>query len=103
MDSDVSYSSPHALIVNVSGLFGIVIFLQQMWSGISLNHVLLTSVVSGLVAYLTLMIGYAAARRIITQAPSSPPADDSSEPSPDSTDAEAETDETQSASKPQMA
>lgn len=105
MDSNVpsSHPSTQALLVNVSGLFGIVIFLYQMLGGASLDHVLFTAVTSGLAAYLALAIGYAAARRIIDQAPAPSPSDDSSNPSSAPAEADVETDEAQSASEPQAA
>lgn len=102
-----SESSPpfatHSLIVNVSGLFGLAIFMQQMWSGASLDHVLFTAATSGLVAYLALSIGSAVARRIIAQSPDASPPDEPPEPSSDLPEADMETDEAQSASEPQAA
>lgn len=96
-------TSPHAFVVNVSALFCILIFLQQMWSGASLNHVLLTAATSGIVAYLALIIGYAGARRILAQAPNA----DASEGPPDASQEQesddVDPDEAANASEPQVA
>lgn len=100
MDSSDS-ASPHTLIANVSGLFGIVIFLQQMWNGATLDHVLLVVATSGLAAYLTLAVGYAAARRIIATPPSGT-SDDSSETAPEQA-ADADPDDSTNSPEPQAA
>lgn len=67
----VSRTSLHALIANASGLFGIVVFLQQMWGPSSLEHTLLTAASSGLAAYLILAMGYAAGRAVLRTGPAS--------------------------------
>lgn len=59
--------SVHRLIAHASGLFGVLVFLQQMWDGAALDHVLLTATTSGLIAYLTLALGVVAAQRIVRQ------------------------------------
>ena len=70
-------SSVHRLIAHASGLFGVLVFLQQMWDGAALDHVLLTATTSGLIAYLALALGVVAAQRIVRQdaspAPDAPP------------------------------
>ena len=73
MDSlfSTSESSPlHALIANVSCLFGVTVFLQQMWGHASLEHTLLTAASAGLAAYLILAAGYAVARGVLAYDPS---------------------------------
>lgn len=59
--------SVHRLIAHASGLFGVLVFLQQMWDGAALDHVLLTATTSGLIAYLALALGVVAAQRIVRQ------------------------------------
>lgn len=95
-------ASPHALIARVSGLFGIALFLRQMGGGASLDHVLLTAASAGLGAYLTLAVGYAGARRIVTHAPPPEDHDDAPEPSSEQA-AEMETDDAKNAPEPQAA
>lgn len=63
-----SRSSLHTLIANVSGLFGILVFLQKMWGPSSLENTLLTAASAGLAAYLILALGYAAARSLLRDA-----------------------------------
>lgn len=78
--SSASPSSPyHALISNVSCLFGVLVFLQQMWGHATIEHTLLTAIGSGLASYLILAVGYAAARGVIAHGP--PPEKNASEPS----------------------
>lgn len=78
-----SQSSYHTLIANVSSLFGILVFLQEMWGAASLEQTLLTAASAGLAAYLILAVGYAAARGILRYGASSqqgePPREPSSE------------------------
>lgn len=83
----------HTLIANASGLFGIGIFLYQMWSGASLEHVMFTAATSGLMAYLTLAVGVAGGRRIIAQAPESDPSNEVSDASSEPTTADTEVDD----------
>jgi len=85
-------SSYHALISNVSWLFGLVVFLQQIWGPASIEHTLLTAVGSGLAVYLILAVGYAAARGVVLHGPQPDEAEASSE-----TDAD---DSTETASEP---
>jgi hypothetical protein len=96
MDPTASSSrsvSVHALTANASGLFGIGIFLYQMWSGASLDHVMFTAATSGLVAYLTLAVGVAGSRYIIAQAPESDPSTEVSDASSEQPTADAEVDD----------
>jgi hypothetical protein len=86
-------SSYHTLISNVSGLFGLVVFLQRIWGPTSIEHAVVTASASGLATYLILAIGYAATRGVLAHGPDShdeSPSDESgttsSEPSPDATD-----------------
>lgn len=95
-------ASRHAFITKVSVLFGILIFLQQMWGGASLDHVLLTTATSGLVAYLTLAVGLAAAQRIIAHEPPPEDADDAPNTSPEQT-ADVDPDDATNAPEPQTA
>jgi hypothetical protein len=91
MDPTTSSSrsvSVHFLIANASSLFGIGIFVYQMWSGASLEHVMFTGATSGLVAYLTLAVGVAGSQYIIAQAPDS----DSSNEVPDASSEQRTTD-----------
>lgn len=106
MNSHASASgslSFHALIANVSGLFGVVVFLQQILRGASLDHVLFTAATAGLMVYLILAVGYAAARRLIADLPSSENPDDSSDASSEQAAAEQETEDAQNVSEPQAA
>lgn len=93
----------HALIANVSGLFGVVVFLQQILRGASLDHVLFTAATAGLMAYLILAVGYAAARRLIADLPSPENPNDPSEASSEEATAEQESDDAQNVSEPQAA
>lgn len=80
MDPTASSSrsvSVHVLIANASVLFGTGIFIYQAWSEAPLEHVLFTAATSGLVAYLTLAVGFAGSRYIVTHGPDSDPAEDS--------------------------
>lgn len=68
MDLDLSMSdasSPHPLIANVSSLVGIVIFLQWIWQGASLEHTFVSASGAGLAVYLILSLGYAAAKSVL--------------------------------------
>ncbi len=94
-------SSYHALISNVSWLFGLVVFLQQIWSPASIEHTLLTAVGSGLAVYLILAVGYAAARGVVLHGPQ-PDASASSEPD-DDTSAEASSDQAEAVPERQAA
>jgi len=91
----------HFLIANASGLFGIGIFLHQMWSGASLDHVLFTAATSGLVAYLTLAVGVAGVRYIIAHAPDSDPQNEASDASSEEIPADSKVDDQKA--KPQAA
>lgn len=82
----------HSLIANASSLFGIGVFVHQMWSGASLEHVLFTAATSGLVAYLTLAVGVAGSRYIIAQTPESPPSNEAHDASSEQTTADTEVD-----------
>lgn len=105
MDStaSVSASSLHPLIANVSGLFGVVVFLQQMLRGASLDHVLFTGATTGLMAYLALAVGYAAARRLIPHSASDELPDETAESPSDPAGTDMETDDAQNVSEPQAA
>jgi hypothetical protein len=59
--------SSHALISNVSCLFGLLIFLQQIWSRASIEHTLVSSVGAGLSVYLTLAVSYAIIRQVLAR------------------------------------
>lgn len=69
MASDSRSIAAHDLIAYGGGLFGTGVLLHQAWSGASIEHVLSSAAMSGLVAYLTLAVGFAAARSIITASP----------------------------------
>jgi hypothetical protein len=59
----------HDLVAYGGGLFGVGVLLYQAWSGASLEHVLSSAAMSGLVAYLTLAVGFAMGRYVVTAAP----------------------------------
>jgi hypothetical protein len=89
MDPTASSSrsiSVHVLITNASVLFGAGIFIYQAWSGASLGHLLFTAATSGLVAYLTLAVGFAGSQYIVTHGPDP----DAAESSVDEDDASSE-------------
>lgn len=89
MDPTASSSrsvSVHVLVANASVLFGTIIFIYQAWSGAPLRHVLFTAATSGLVAYLTLAVGFAGSQYIVTHGSDS----DSAEGSVDEDDASSE-------------
>lgn len=101
MKSDVSFS--HSLIANLSGLFGLVIFLQELWGQSRLEHTVLTAASAGLAAYLILAIGYAAAQGVLAY---EEPPGDSNEESQDVDDrssSDAETDRPQDVADAQAA
>lgn len=83
-------SSYHALISNVSGLFGLVVLLQRIWGPTSIEHAVLTASASGLTTYLVLAIAYAATRRVLAHSLDSH--DESSPAEPDAVSGEAASD-----------
>ena len=64
-DTASVFPSHHAVITDVSVLFGTAIFLSQMWDGAPLEHTLVTAAGGGVAACLILAVGYAAARSIV--------------------------------------
>lgn len=109
MDPTASSSrsvSVHVLIANASVLFGTIIFIYQAWSGAPLGHVLFTAATSGLVAYLTLAVGFAGSRYIVAHGPDADPAEDAvdeDDASSESTPADAGPDDDSKMPEPQAA
>jgi len=97
------FGSAHVLITNASILFGIGVFLHQVWGGASLDSVLLTAGTSGLMAYLTLALGVAAARHIIAHSPDSDSSEESPAASSDQPSADPTADEAENTPEPQVA
>jgi hypothetical protein len=92
MDSASSHIvTAHDFVAYGGGLFGLGVLLHQMSSGASLEQVVSSAVMSGLLAYLTLAAAFAAARSIVASAPDSSAQDESSNGS--SKDVAAETDD----------
>lgn len=83
MSSDSHPVAAHDIVAYGGGLFGVSVLLYQAWSGASLEHILSSAATSGLVAYLTLAVGFAAARSIIRSPPNSPSSNEESTSSPD--------------------
>lgn len=102
MDSASHTVTAHDFIAYGGGLFGLGVLLHQTSSGASLEHMLSSAVMSGLLAYLTLAVGFAAARSIIASAPDSGVPDESSNSSSGDVAAETEEDD-QTAPEPQAA
>lgn len=75
-----------ALFANISGLTGLLVLLNHMWSYASLERTLLSAFGTGVAVYLVLILGYVSVRRILAHAP---PADESER------DDEAQNEETQ--------
>lgn len=97
------FGSAHFFITNASILFGIGVFLYQVWGGASLDSVLLTAGTSGLMAHLTLALGVAAARHIIDHSPDSGSPEESPASSSDQPSADPTADEAENAPEPQVA
>jgi len=92
----------HDLVAYGAGLFGVSVLLYQAWRGTSLEHILSSAAMSGLIAYLTLAIGFAAARSIITSAPD-PARSETSDASPEESSTEPDENDDQPAPEPQAA
>lgn len=62
-----------ALFANISGLTGLLVLLNHMWSYASLERTLLSAFGTGVAVYLVLILGYVSVRRILAHMP---PAED---------------------------
>ncbi len=58
-----------ALFANVSGLSGLLVFLNQLWHLAPIEQTLITSFGTGLAVYLVLLVSYAGVQRILAYAP----------------------------------
>lgn len=96
-DSASRLFAVHDLVAYAGGLFGAATLLYQAWSGASLEHVLSSAATSGLVSYLTLAVGFAAARSIVTSASDAR----SQNEAPDGSPEEAAAEPDKSATEPQ--
>lgn len=88
MSSDSRPVAAHDIVAYGGGLFGVSVLLYQAWTGASLEHVLSSAATSGLVAYLTLAVSFAAARSILTSPPDSTSSDEESTSAPGDSDTE---------------
>ncbi len=100
--SDSRPVAAHELVAYGGALFAAGVLLHQLWSGASLEHVLSSAATSGLIAYLTLAVGFAAARSIVVSPPDSD-APESSDSTSEASTAELDTEEDQTAPEPQVA
>lgn len=76
----------HDLVAHGGILFGAGVLLYQAWSGAPIEHVLASATVSGLVAYLTLAIGFATARSVVSSTDPGPVEDEDGSPEASATE-----------------
>jgi hypothetical protein len=101
--SDSRSIAAHDLVAYGGGLFGAGVLLYQAWIGVSIEHVLSSAATSGLMAYLILAVGFAAARSIVTAASDSDSPEETPDGSPEESATESEENHDQTAPEPQAA
>lgn len=103
MSSESRSITAHDLVAYGGGLFAVGVLLYQAWSGGSIEHVLSSAATSGLMSYLILAAGFAAARSIVTAVPDSDSPDETPDGSPEESATESEENHDQTAPESQAA
>lgn len=62
-------SAMHALFVQFSGLVGLLVFLNGLWSNAPVERTVFSAVAAGMVVYLALIVGETLVRRILAYTP----------------------------------
>ncbi len=61
-----------ALVFHISGLVGLLIFLNQLWNAEEIERTIFMAFAAGLVMYTVLMIGFTVTQRILARIANAP-------------------------------